>query len=692
MDILAVTPSVELYGADRMFAHAVGAVASGTTREVAVVAPEDGELTAKLRAEGRILHIFRFQVVRKSLLSFRGSWRALLLLSDLFRCSVFLLKRTRSDAVIYVNTITSPQWLVAARILRRFPVCHVREIELRGALTDRLLLAPLLACRLVVCNSEATAGWVRATWPRLSARLHVVYNGVDVDAVDQTQDRQFVGALDVGPLNLVVVGRLSPRKGQDVAVRALAELKARGCAASLTIVGGVFPGYEWYELQLRDLINHLGLSEVVTLSGFQAETAPFYAGADVLLVPSLQEPFGTVALEGMARGLPVIASDVEGLREIVVPGVTGALVPAGSPSSLAEAIEAMAVSPQWRMNASKAGAARVKARFTLDAYRGAIRGALLPALARTHVERDEVGSAASDLGAVIVHYHAPDEAHGAVRSLLEHGVSEDAVCVIDNGSRPGFAERLRASFPALIVLERPDNPGYGAAANEGLRFHAARGRKLLLVATHEIRFMKGNASNLRRTLERSGASMVGPLIAKADDPARIWSAGGKISRVRQRAFNAGRDRLVADMSCAGAFEVDWVEGCCFLADIASMEWVGGFDERFFMYMEEVDLAWRLRSRSRKVLLEPSVVISQSPGNLGRFLAVRNRTLLLGKNGTTLARGLWLLENAVAVPAGLLHPAGYRARLRERLAGLRSGREALDGSGASTSIYWPESAV
>jgi glycosyltransferase involved in cell wall biosynthesis len=195
-----------------------------------------------------------------------------------------------------------------------------------------LLLAPLVLCSTILCNSKATAAFV-TSWPghRATPDPQIVYNGLPLADTATSADQQLPG-------HLVLVGRLSPRKGQDVAVAALAELHRRGLTASLELVGDVFPGYEWYQREIEVLIASLGLAASVTLAGFLADPAEAYARASVVLVPSRVEPFGNVAVEALGSGRPVVASSVQGLREVLDEG-GGLLVPPGDPALLADAIQ-----------------------------------------------------------------------------------------------------------------------------------------------------------------------------------------------------------------------------------------------------------------------------------------------------------------------------------------------------------------
>jgi glycosyltransferase involved in cell wall biosynthesis len=112
------------------------------------------------------------------------------------------------------------------------------------------------------------------------------------------------------------VGRLSPRKGVDIVVNAVQRLRSQGIDASLDIVGAVFPGYEWYEAELRSLVDRNGTSDQVRFHGFQHEVWQFFDAADVVVVPSrVDEPFGNTAVEAALAARPAVVSQTSGLKE-----------------------------------------------------------------------------------------------------------------------------------------------------------------------------------------------------------------------------------------------------------------------------------------------------------------------------------------------------------------------------------------
>jgi glycosyltransferase involved in cell wall biosynthesis len=155
---------------------------------------------------------------------------------------------------------------------------------------------------------------------------------------------------------LLCVGRLIPIKGHDVVLRAVA--KARRVVRDLTLdIAGGGP----LEADLRAQAAELGLDGAVRFLG-QVSSVP-YADSAVVVVPSLGEGFGMVALEAMERGRPVVASDVGGLPEIVADGETGLVVPAGDADALAWAIAELAANLPRAAALGAAGRARALSNF-----------------------------------------------------------------------------------------------------------------------------------------------------------------------------------------------------------------------------------------------------------------------------------------------------------------------------------------
>ncbi|QWF84182.1 glycosyltransferase family 4 protein [Amycolatopsis sp. CA-230715] len=367
--------SAELYGSDRVFLESVTALAEDGWDVVATV-PAPGPLVAELERAGARVSVCPAPVLRKEALRPLGFAR-LLGLAKRSSGPMWHLLRVLDPDVVYVNTVTVPLWLAMARARRIPVVAHVHEAEDGVAKPVRLgLAAPLLAADRVVVNSRATAEVVRNSLRRLGGRITLVYNGVRGPASPASP-----AAAPKDPVRLVLVGRISPRKGTDVAVAALALLRARGHDVTLDLVGSVFPGWEWFERQVREAVLAAGCEAAVRWRGFRAEVWQSYSDADIALVPSRIEPFGNTAIEAQLAGVPVVVSDAHGLPETVEDGRWGPVTAAGDAASLADAIEDLL--SDWAATATRADKAREVAaeRFAPARYRDEIR-AVVEAVAR----------------------------------------------------------------------------------------------------------------------------------------------------------------------------------------------------------------------------------------------------------------------------------------------------------------------
>lgn len=368
MKVLLTHPSAEMYGSDRMAAEAAGGlVAAG--HDVQVVLPTPGPLEEHLAAVGVSTRIEDVPVLRKGDMKPTGLARLVGRLGH-GMAGMRRVLATEAPDVVYVNTIVQPWWVALARAQRLPVVVHVREAESQLPRPVRsCLLSPLLLATSIACNSQATMSEIARTLPKLDPRkMRVVYNGKDWDSYDtaaRPQERS-------GVFSIVVIGRLSPRKGQDIVLHALAELERLGVHARLTLVGDVFPGYEWFEAKLRDTARDLGIADRVLFSGFSADIRPYLQDSDVAVVPSRIEPFGTVAAESMAARVLTIVADVQGLTEIVTHDETGLVFPGEDAAALALRLLWVIRNAGAARDLALAGQASVRERFTVSGYRAEI--------------------------------------------------------------------------------------------------------------------------------------------------------------------------------------------------------------------------------------------------------------------------------------------------------------------------------
>ncbi|MBL8096667.1 MAG: glycosyltransferase [Anaerolineales bacterium] len=228
---------------------------------------------------------------------------------------------------------------IAQRPDEREPDVRVKiETELMHA-ADRLILA--------TPAEQAQLQWLYRVE---TASAAIIPPGVDLDVFYPRPGGESKRAIHApqDTFLLLFVGRIEALKGIDTLLRAVAVLRARGACdcgqLSLAIIGGdpdLPPERQSDEMRrVMALRDELGLSELVAFLGKQDQDAlpEYYTAADCVIMPSHYESFGMVALEAMACGTPVIASEVGGLAFLVQDGVTGFTVPDQDPEALADRI------------------------------------------------------------------------------------------------------------------------------------------------------------------------------------------------------------------------------------------------------------------------------------------------------------------------------------------------------------------
>jgi N-acetylglucosaminyl-diphospho-decaprenol L-rhamnosyltransferase len=211
------------------------------------------------------------------------------------------------------------------------------------------------------------------------------------------------------------------------------------------------------------------------------------------------------------------------------------------------------------------------------------------------------------LSAVVVNYRSAELAVACVASLRADGVEE--IVVVDSASGDGVAERLAEADPACLIVAMAANRGYGAAANAGV---AATSGPAVIICNADLVVEPGTAAALVaafRRDERLGA--VGPRIDRLDGsrypsarafPSLVDAAGHGFVGLVTTQNRWSRRYLRSDTDEPGP--VDWISGACLAVRRRAWEAVGGFDEAFFMFLEDVDLCRRLHAAGWGVAYEP----------------------------------------------------------------------------------------
>lgn len=360
--VLIVNPSPDVYGSDLQMLQTVAGLVERGMR-VAVALPVDGELVERLQSTGAEVMFVAFPVLRKSYTRPRA------LVSMLYRAIECIPRCLRLVAylkpdVLIVNTVTLPWWLLIGRLSRTPTIGHLHEAETQVSRIVRgALIAPLFLANAVIVISESALSAMLSAQPRLAGRARLIYNGVPQPPDEPRAARRR------RPIRLAIVGRLSPRKAPDVAIEATALLRAGGHDVTLEVAGTTFPGYEWYEDQLRARAQQEDLAGAVNFSGYNNPIWPVLERADIVLAPSLQEPFGNAVVEAQMSRRPVVAAAALGHLESIVDEQTGLLVEPGNAAAMAEAITQLITDDELASRLAEHGRDEALRRFSVSRYR-----------------------------------------------------------------------------------------------------------------------------------------------------------------------------------------------------------------------------------------------------------------------------------------------------------------------------------
>ena len=299
-----------------------------------------------------------------------------------------ILKRERYD-VVHFHTSRAHSMAPLARGFARALVV-TRRMDYR----PNRVFAPYLFNRAVdglvaisggVADSLAAAGVDRQ-------RVTVVHSGVDRDRFRPPTPPERVHArialgISYGEFVISAVGALEPRKGHRYLIEAVAQLALTAPSVKLKCF---IAGHGSIRGELEREIAELRCAERVKLLGRIDDPRELLWASDVFAMPSLQEGLGVAALEAMASALPVIASGVGGLRELVEDERTGIIVPLAHPEKIASAIGRMAESPALRLQMGAAARARAVENYSMPTMAARTIALYRACVRKTPEERDRV--------------------------------------------------------------------------------------------------------------------------------------------------------------------------------------------------------------------------------------------------------------------------------------------------------------
>jgi glycosyltransferase involved in cell wall biosynthesis len=371
--ILFIHQSADLYGSDRMLLNILDGLDPGRCERI-VILPEDGPLAAALASRGIETHVADVAKIRRSMFTLRGVFTLAARLVASCKAITAAAAGRRVD-IVHSNTLAVLGGAVWATTHRVRHVWHVHEILRRPRLLSSLFPWMLwLLADTVVANSHATARSLTSSLRPLARKTRVIPNGVAVPGAPRNPAPAFRKTFNAaeGDVLVTLVGRINGWKGHQVLVRAFADLAPRFPRLRLAMVGSAPSGQPEHREHLVRLVDTLPCKDAITLHEYTEDVAGVWAATDIAVVPSTEpEPFGLVAVEAMASGVPVVAANHGGLAEIVEHGVTGLLVAPGSADALADALARLVESPALREEMGRNGERRATDLFGLARFQAA---------------------------------------------------------------------------------------------------------------------------------------------------------------------------------------------------------------------------------------------------------------------------------------------------------------------------------
>jgi hypothetical protein len=286
------------------------------------------------------------------------------------------LVRRHGVRILHANSAAPTQWLLPVARSARIPLLthlHAPYVR-RGRVT--------LGVHHATLTVGVTEGCLEGLWQDgvPVARTKTIHNGVDPETWGRGDETALRARLGIPPDAVVLtrVGSLIPRKGVDVLLRVFARLRAERPGCHLLVVG---EGPD--RAALEALARALGVADAAHFLGWvESSGAVLRDATDVAVSPARMEGFGLTVIEAGLAGKPVVATDTTGMREILDPGVTGAIVPIDDEPALLAALRALVDSPETRARWGAALRETVERRFLVSGYVRAFEDTYAELLAR----------------------------------------------------------------------------------------------------------------------------------------------------------------------------------------------------------------------------------------------------------------------------------------------------------------------
>lgn len=367
-NILYIHQSSELYGSDKTLLCLVRGIDKSQYTPI-VVLPGEGPLKDVLLNEN--IKVIVAPVIKLHRKMFKPGY-LMRLPFEIYK-SIRLIKKEINGIkidIVHSNTLAVLLGVFMARNLKSKHVWHVHEIITHPKFISNLY--PKILDRYaaeVVCNSNATLENLVMRNANLKSKIQVIHNGLDPAAFQSDSIDRHAFGFSKEDIVLSLVGRISRLKGHQLLLKVFNDRFKDSKNVKLLFIGSPVVGQEFYLEELEQKITEFQLADQVKILAFQKDLREIWGVTDISVSPSTEaESFGLVALEAMFSRIPVVATNLGGLKEVVVDNETGYLFENKNEEALGNALQKLVDNTALRQQFGQAGHSRAMSEFTLQKY------------------------------------------------------------------------------------------------------------------------------------------------------------------------------------------------------------------------------------------------------------------------------------------------------------------------------------
>jgi GT2 family glycosyltransferase/glycosyltransferase involved in cell wall biosynthesis len=451
-------------------------------------------------------------------------------------------------------------------------------------------------------------------------------------------------------LRIGFAGGLQPTKGADVLLDAVERLPPGRVVVD--VIGNAGP-YHGDARFAKALVNRLGSTVIRRFGSVSHDRMPgVLADLDVVVVPSIwieNAPF--IIREAFAARVPVIASNLGGMAEMVRDGIDGLLFTPGDAAALAAALSRLLDGPL--LPALRAG---IRRPMSIEEDAASLRNMYIGIGANpgndgrsSRAHKDRVSNTASDVTAIVLNYRTPEQTWLAVRSLQSSFVPPADIVLIDNDSGDGSVVTLRQSLENVHLIESKENRGFAGGCNVGIQAALENGAPFVLLMNSDAIVEPDAIERLADAMSRDRAlGIVAPVLLSREEPDHVSSAGISFSERTGRMRHRAVGRRMSALGSARVSRVDAVSGCVMLIRREVFAAIGLLDEAYFFSFEDVDFCLRARDAGfDTACVHDARAYHEGGRSIGRrsarriYFGTRNHLRLAGRVGNRGTRPLRL---------------------------------------------------